>query len=412
MRGIFLVCVALHSATQSTPQIGRSVMDGFLFSGALYYAVSYLADVLTIIALWTLPSRALQDGLMTEALAGIRAVLADAPATPTADRVMSLGLQHVPRLQEIDLEAFARDGVPPVAWIREHLIAERDVTLVAGRPGEGKSTFAYALGVSVAAGAPFLNSPATDAQPVLIFDGEAGEVEAARLAVRLGAPIPGLHLYSGRFSVTDAAICEQIERTLAEHVPALVIFDSLTSTLGIHDENDAGAVTRAFESLFEWRDRFGTSFLIVCHLNKPTESRRVELDRLRGSSALSACASNVLYCEAAAGALDVVCIKARGRAKGYRVRAELVVCGERWALGATHAPRQSTQAQLASAIIDSMPDGVEVQRRDIIAAVAMIERDGRVVSKALTALATQGIVEPVPGRRGAWRLLPTPPVGL
>lgn len=340
------------------------------------------------------------------------------PEPPRHDAKLQAAIDNCPEMlgvepfPTIDVDRYARDGIPSIEWLREPWIAREDVGIAYGAPYIGKSTAALSLATCLAAGMPWLDSPAADPVPVLYINGESGERSVVRLAMRFGAPIDGLHLVSasGSLSLLDSECVRRLHRTVSDLRPALLILDSVSTTFGIANENETAEVRDTMEELFSIRDKFKCATLAIHHTPKnPMDGRngRSALEKIRGSSVFGAMASLAWHLEAAPGgeALDVKITKARDRdLRHFSRRIQQAHDGSRLYLCAVEGPCPLERSidKWSRLLMEHMLEGTDYRRRELIAAVGGDERS---VSKALTHLeAVRRVVSP---KRGFWRLAPS-----
>lgn len=309
-----------------------------------------------------------------------------------------LGIEPFPT---IDLERYARDGIPPIEWLREPWIAREDVGIGYGPPYIGKSTWMMQLAFAIAAGTPFCGSPAAEPAPVVVVDGEAGERSIARLALLCGPPVPALHIVSasGQLSLLDPDAVRRLQRTASDLRPALIVVDSVSTTFGLNNENDSAEVRRAMEELFILRDKFGCATLAIHHVGKsPVDGRnaRSALERLRGSSAFAAMASLAIRFEAAPNgkALDVEIAKARDRdLRGYVRRVEVVPNGRYIALANLGDPAVTENAleseldEVSRAVVELFPEPGRRKTRGQVVEALSAKHSAKAVDRALAHLA-------------------------
>lgn len=216
-------------------------------------------------------------------------------------------------------------------WLVNGWLAKRDVALLAGRAGAGKSTTAAELAIALAGGRNgegFLGIHIENPVPVMYLDEEAGEDDVRRLFWRLGAGgniLPDLHVAScqGLRLDKDESI-ERIEYDIKTKQPGLVILDTASHFFGDADENNASDVAKMFKPLFKLREQYAATFLIVHHLRKAPSSYGNGnassddlLDRVRGSSSFTTQASTVWTASQSpdGGYVDLAIQKRRGGRK-------------------------------------------------------------------------------------------------
>lgn len=82
----------------------------------------------------------------------------------------------VPKLRVLDVERMLATEPPPVPWIAAPLLVRENVTMLAGREGQGKSMLALALAAAVGHGATVAGI-ACEQGKALVIDAENGENE-------------------------------------------------------------------------------------------------------------------------------------------------------------------------------------------------------------------------------------------
>jgi len=306
----------------------------------------------------------------------------------------------------IDLEAIAREGIPPVDYLLDRWIIRREIIGLFGRAKIGKSTLAADILRSLARGeTSCLGIAPSNPVPVLWVDCEQGLHQTARLFLSLGAAnLPNLHLSSGdRLSLLSPESVLRLERAIAELHPAVVVIDTWPAVVAGLDENDASGTTRVAGELQRLRDAYDVAFILVCHSRKASRDGRAEdpVERLRGSSALAASVDCLIEATAVPGgrALDVTVLTRRGSPARPCARVDYAVEGDRIELTAGDAPEQAeTVLDLTSRAIDeAMEAGRIYRRKELIAALG---RDGKDVSKALAHLEALKIVSST--KKGYW----------
>jgi hypothetical protein len=157
-------------------------------------------------------------------------------------------------------------------------IPERSVTLLAGDPGLGKSTWATRLAAQVTRG------ELGEAAPVLFALGEDGtngvfhgRMEAA------GAAMDQVHVFDGEntpFTLPDGVA--QLSEVVKRHRPRLVVFDPMDNFLT--DQTDTRSATscrNALKPLQALAEESDFAALLVVHLNKSQSNDPVK--RIAGS---------------------------------------------------------------------------------------------------------------------------------
>ena len=339
--------------------------------------------------------------LMSPAVKRATRVLAAAPLTPEADKelrrraelLVAHGLEDAKALACIDLERIAAEGIPKVQYIFAPWLAVNDFLLLSSAPGVGKTHLAVSLAYAAASATPFLNSRAlSDPLAVGYVDGESGDAELARVALSIGPPIPGMYFYSvPGFSLTNPVHAASLEREIVVRNLKLVIFDTISSTFGLRDENDAAQVAPIMGMINGWKERYRCAFAALHHLGKANSDNpgRSQMDRARGSSAFPALASVVLHAERPPGSnyMDLYCAgKARGRSQKFSARVELVQDGERVSLRSMGSPEHvETTLDAVSRMIVDLFDSNKPRwdRADVVSAVGCEGHDADTIDRAL-----------------------------
>lgn len=175
---------------------------------------------------------------------------------------------------ELKRECERSDG----KYVIEGLIPERSLGLMVGDSGLGKSPLAYQMGVSVAAGIPFLGLP-TQKTGVLYLDFENGLQDVnglvARLSAYLGltAPPRELGLWNINYSSPNWG---QHGHTALDMIrdlrPGLVFMDPISAPYpDVEMKNDAA--TRLYQELRTVIRDCGCSIVNLHHRKKPQFAR-------------------------------------------------------------------------------------------------------------------------------------------
>jgi hypothetical protein len=174
------------------------------------------------------------------------------------------------------------ESVEPT-WVLEDILPRGALAALVAKPKVGKTTLAYELAIRVAQGRPFLGR-ATTQGAVLILALEEHPREVKRRLRDLGAELipDAVHVHIG--PLTDSAELRHVlAQYITQHQIALVVVDTLNSFWGIHDENDATAVTQAIKPLLALARETDACILLVHHARKAEGEFG---DEIRGSGAL------------------------------------------------------------------------------------------------------------------------------
>lgn len=209
----------------------------------------------------------------------------------------------VPRLKDwtyCDVERWATEPAPPVAWIFENMLAEGELGLIAAAGGLGKTWLALLLGWSAATGQTLLPAfcPVRPTKTLLLLSEDSADVIWRRFRC-----IPGFDTHVELWRENFRVVAREAEplvvknrdgnpvltprwKWLQDHISThgyrFVILDPLARWHSV-DENDAAcmtAVVQAFESL-----TVGGTVLLLHHVRK-VSSGSLDSEALRGSTAL------------------------------------------------------------------------------------------------------------------------------
>ncbi len=185
------------------------------------------------------------------------------------------------------LADFVAEHPAIVEWIIEGIAARDAVSIIAGHPKAGKTTFAAELAGSNAMGANFLGKP-TAGGSVLWIDLEQPRGLTASVLGAHCMPSAPVHVQWGALPDLEAAgaFCQQAQVNL-------VVVDSWSKARqGVDDANDEVETERAMQPWLDFARTFHLAVVFIHHLRKSGGSEGLDL---RGSGALAA-------------SVDIVCI--------------------------------------------------------------------------------------------------------
>ena len=160
----------------------------------------------------------------------------------------------------------------PVSWCVPDFIADHSLIVLAGEPGQGKSTFSYNLSVGLAGGLEVLGKPTT-ASRVLYFDQENSFPDACRYLQwawygheqKPDLSLLDTNLRIDHFTLGGANWAERMRKAAQEFRPRLIIVDTATPAFAIAKEEDNGEAARAITKLRGIQAEFQTALLILKH---------------------------------------------------------------------------------------------------------------------------------------------------
>jgi hypothetical protein len=152
-------------------------------------------------------------------------------------------------------------------WLVDRMFAVGDMSLLASKPGVGKSTFAAQLAVSVAYGKPFLGRPTTQGL-VIVLAFEGARSTMAQM-VRLGADPNDktrILVWSAESDIKDPAAW--LDHLLKNVTPALIIIDTLSDfARARHGASNAGydEMMEKLGAVYRWTQSHQAHIHLIHH---------------------------------------------------------------------------------------------------------------------------------------------------
>lgn len=214
---------------------------------------------------------------------------------------------HIPHIPLTPIDRLLATAPPAVDWLWDGYLAPGALTLLAGQPKAGKSTFLFALLAQLVAGEPFAGRPTRRSRAVLLSEEPRAAVcEKAR---RFGCVHDVAVLLRQE---NPAPLAAAVDHVLAEaRDAALLVVDTFAAWAGLAGdaENDAGAVLTALEPL-QRAAGAGLAVLVVHHTRKARGEGGLAV---RGSSALVGAMDILLALEAPADDAPARVLRAQSR---------------------------------------------------------------------------------------------------
>jgi hypothetical protein len=178
----------------------------------------------------------------------------------THQKLLSLGVLWPAEIDRIC------DGETSRQFLVEGFLPTKSIGIAAGDSTIGKSPLMYQLGLCVAAGIPFLGR-STKQGRVLFFDLENSLHDSRAIRDAL-IRFLALSVAPEDFLISTEPPLD-LERIIAEVKPSLVIIDSMRAFAPDATKDNPLAAKR-LNSLKQLARKYGTSFVIVHHLRKPS----------------------------------------------------------------------------------------------------------------------------------------------
>jgi archaellum biogenesis ATPase FlaH len=188
------------------------------------------------------------------------------------------------------------------------LLPTGGLSVLAGKPKAGKTTFARQLAVAVAQGEPFLDRE-TESGTVLYVAIEEKQAEVIAHFRQLGLhDSDPVHVITGAVPKDKAVAMLEASLRSTPNVK-LVIIDPIFRFVGVRDSSDYIQVTDALEPLLELSRKYGVHILTVHHMKK-RETEDV-MDGALGSTAITGTVDTYMALKVNAGGVRTLCSRQR-----------------------------------------------------------------------------------------------------
>ncbi len=175
-------------------------------------------------------------------------------------------------IEVLDLETIARDGMPPISYLYEPWIVEKDVALFAGPAGCGKSTTVAAIAYAAASHGDWLGMHAPRQLRVLYLDEEGDDNTTARMFLKLGRPLPkdqlGVACGQGIRLDTEHGVA-RVRAYVEAQKPEILVVDSVQVVFGAAEAVSSTAVASIYSTLFALRNDYKLTIVLVHAVRKP-----------------------------------------------------------------------------------------------------------------------------------------------
>ena len=208
--------------------------------------------------------------------------------------------------QTISLADLLAEEDEPEPWLVDHLLTRGGLSLVSGKPGAGKTTFARDMALSVAQGKPWLGRDVAQGHVVYLA------LEEQKMQVKHHMQLMGakaqdeITFYLGTMHDNPMAV---LARLIAQLTPTLIIIDPIARFLHCKDFNDYAQMSGALDPLIDMAHKTGAHICLIHHARKGEASA----DSYLGSTALSGSVDTSLIIDLdASGRRILSTIKQRG----------------------------------------------------------------------------------------------------
>lgn len=188
----------------------------------------------------------------------------------------------------------------PVLWLWQHWLAQGKVHLLAGAPGQGKTTIALGFAATVSSGGKWPDGQRCTAGNVLIWSGEDDPADTLNpRLVGMGANLDRVHYIEGARVNGEPTVFNPARDMLKLLAAAdkvgdvrLVVLDPIVSAV-TGDGNSNTDVRRSMQPLVDLASATGAAVVGISHLSKGTAGRD-PTERVTGSVAFTAVVRVVL----------------------------------------------------------------------------------------------------------------------
>lgn len=268
---------------------------------------------------------------------------ADRPDFEKASDSTDSAAQTQRRLIFTPLRELLSEPEEQVQWLLEKRLPTGGLSLIAGRPKSGKSTFARCLALAVARGEPFLGW-ATVKGPVFYLGLEEKRAEVRAHFKAMGATEDDNVSVFIEPSPTDGF--SQLREAAERDRPVLIVIDPLLKFIRVKDANDYAVVSQALEPLLSLSRDTGAHVFTVHHSPKNTSPGG---DAILGSTAIFAAVDSALFLRRTEQYRTLSSIQRYGEDLGESV---LTLDPETRTLSAGPSRQEADETQAAEAICD------------------------------------------------------------
>lgn len=190
-------------------------------------------------------------------------------SVPTKHREDAQEAQYLRPMSEVEEEN--------IDWIWYPFVARREMTILEGDPGLGKSYLAQIIGLHLCDGKrlPVVQARKVVQGRVAYFDMEnsAGSVTKRRLTDNGCQHLENYYQEERPFSIDDEESLELMYTALERIRPVLVVFDTINVYVGKADTHKASESAQALAQFVDIAKRFDCAVIVLRHLTKSGKDR-------------------------------------------------------------------------------------------------------------------------------------------
>lgn len=287
--------------------------------------------------------------------------------------------------------------LPPPRSLVGDLLQLDSIGAIYGPPGAGKTFLALDLALSVASRRPWQGRSVVDG-PVLYIAAESasGIAQRARAWRARYGDLGAISWLTRPVALLDPNALGELLDIVSEHVPALIVADTLARCLVGADENSASDMGRAVDALDRLRAATGGCVLAVHHGGKD-RSRG-----MRGSSAILGAVDTAIECSRTRAGVLAVVTKQKNGADGQRLHFDLEAEGNSCVL-VESAPSAEADAFRPTVLMERVSRHLEASpaAASLRAIRAAVPGRAEYIAVALDRLVAEGHAVAEDGARGA-----------
>ena len=193
---------------------------------------------------------------------------------------------------ELDIRPMSSLAEFNTKWLIPGILARGAITLLAGSPGSGKTTFSASIVYSLATGTPFWNKPVERCKILwLLLDDSPQRVKSELIEEYYGGCPDTIFVPSNPVPLSATGVDVYAE-TIRSHGFDLLVVDTCLDFLSVSDFDKTREMQTAMSLFRQLADKSGAAILAITHLSKNVLVN--DLNRIAGSHQLTAKSDIVL----------------------------------------------------------------------------------------------------------------------